>query len=395
MTVNRQDSRKASAGQTCWIACDKPVSPGSHIFKTGSQTADMQSRIDKLPLPGITVDLDIKLTATGICINLPATDKIWQIDIETQPARKHDLEAATLQKEFSRTGSDIFTIGNISAATAPGLFMPASQLKELRRKFWEWCHENVSAASLQTAYAARLAPLAIDLSKKHTNAGKAQENQGFTLTVLTKASKPAPIAGAITAHSIYTIGSNTEEAVLPEFCPETELPRLTKQIKKALNSDIKRFRATSLYALELLETEIKNQKREDITITASYPLPLCNSAAFKTLQQYGVTRAAAWVELGQESINELISKIGTAAEIITYARLPMLTTRMEIPALGEIKDARGALFYIERSHSLTVLLPEKVFSINPETPAGRFIDLTHAELGESAVSEFNFPRELV
>jgi putative protease len=273
--------------------------------------------------------------------------------------------------------------------------MPASQLKDLRRKFWDWCHENISAESLQTAYAARLAQIAIDLNRETPVDEDKNSQKNHPLTVLTKASKPSPIPNSITAHSIYDIGSGTEEAVLPEFCPEAGLPRLERQIKAALKSGIKRFRATSLYSLELLEAEIKNHDPENITITASYPLPLCNSAAFRTLQQYGVTRAAVWVELGEDSINELISRIGDAAEIITYARLPMLTTRMEIPALGEIKDARGAIFYIEHSRGLTVLLPEKVFSIDPATAAGRFIDLTHAKLGESATSEFNFPRELV
>jgi len=113
------------------------------------------------------------------------------------------------------------------------------------------------------------------------------------------------------------------------------------------------------------------------------------------LREYGVSRAAAWVELGEESVNELLARIGPAGEVITYARLPLLTTRMEIPALGEIKDARGAQFFVQRSHGLTLLLPEKVFAIEPTASCNKFIDLTHAKLNETATSDFNFPRELV
>jgi hypothetical protein len=132
-----------------------------------------------------------------------------------------------------------------------------------------------------------------------------------------------------------------------------------------------------------------------MTITASYPLPVCNSPALKILRQYGVTRAATWVELGETSTRELLAKMGNSGEVITYARLPLLTTRMEIPVLGDIRDARGAKFFVQKSRNLTLLLPEKVFAIKPDFICCSFIDLTHAKLGETAVSEFNFPRELV
>jgi len=68
---------------------------------------------------------------------------------------------------------------------------------------------------------------------------------------------------------------------------------------------------------------------------------------------------------------------------------------MEIPAEGEIRDARGAEFYVQQNKGITLLLPDKVFAIKPTFPCNKFIDLTHAKLGESATSEFNFPRELV
>ena len=478
MTINRMEARKARAGEPCWIACDKPVTPGSYIFKTGSQTADLQTRIDKLPMPGITIDLDVEVVESEIRVKIPATSQIWQLDIETQPARKHALDSAALQKEFSRTGGEIFVVGNISAKTIPSIFMPASQLKDLRRKFWDWCGDNLSAESLQTAYASRLANVAMEVagaraedsgvggeltvesgaalvqerkpsiprdarniqhrtsniehrtsndiqnSSPHPRAGVAirgTNSLNQELTVLAKFSEPSPIPNAILAHGIYDIGPSTQEAVLPEFCAEADLSKLQKQIKIAIKSGIKRFRVTSLYGLELLRSEAGDQRSEEkesnpinpstnspaamrsfgagnyqfLTITASYPLPVCNSAAYILLQQYGVMRAAAWVELGEESINNLLARIGNAGEVITYARLPLLTTRMEIPAQGEIKDARGAQFFVQRNHELTLLLPEKVFAIEPTTPCSKFIDLTHAKIGETATSEFNFPRDLV
>jgi len=44
---------------------------------------------------------------------------------------------------------------------------------------------------------------------------------------------------------------------------------------------------------------------------------------------------------------------------------------------------------------LKIKLPEKVFAIEPKFACRKFVDLSHAKLGETATSDFNFPRELV
>ena len=176
---------------------------------------------------------------------------------------------------------------------------------------------------------------------------------------------------------------------MPEFCAEADLPELTQQIKRAVKAGIRRFRVTSLYALDLL------RDIPGISITASYPLPICNDAAFHALEHHGVVRATAWVELGEVELQALLKQMGAAGELLTYARLPMLSTRMDVSVTGKIQDARGATFTVEHGRDVTLLLPEKVFSIEPTEPCHRFIDLTHARLGEPSTSTFNYPRELV
>jgi putative protease len=388
LSVNRHECRKAPAGQTCWIACDKQVESGSNIFKTGSQTDDLQGRIDKLPLPGVALDLDVELTASEIKVRLPADGSCWQCELETQEARNRALDETTLAAEFRRGFPAEFSAGNISAKVDSGLFLPASVLKKLRRQFWQWCQERLSADGLQTAYESRLSTIAIDLSGSTAEPLRGNPE----LPVLTR-QKKAPLADAVTAHAVAGIHDTTQEFVLPDFCAEDDLAELERQLQLAVRRGIKRVRITSLYGIELLRRNLPDQ--QTIFSTASYPLPVCNSAAFKMLQELGIDRAAVWVELGESAIRELLAKLGDAGEVITYARLPLLSTRMKIPAAEEIRDSRGASFYISRVGGLTLLLPEKVFSIEPQFACHRFIDLSNAELGEQATSQFNFPRELV
>jgi U32 family peptidase len=385
MTVNNCETRRTSAGQTCRISCDKPVVTGSRIFKTGSQTADLSKRIEKLPTPGIALDLNVAITKDALCVTLPATGQRFELAVETQPARQRPLDPEAVETEFSRTRSDDFVAGCVRASVEAGLFVPPSQLKKLRRQFWEWCAENTAPTAIRTAYATRLTTFALDTL---TPPPPISADSTDTVVLVKGASQP-PSPGAIMARHIDSMSPDTDEVVMPEFCAEADLHRLAKQVETAASNGIRRFRVTSLYALELL------RHVEGATLTASYPLPICNHAAFRALQQFNVVRATAWVELGQGSIEALMAQLGNAGEVLTYARLPMLSTRMEIPASGAIQDARGAKFTVEHGPQTTLLLPEEVFSIEPTIPCHRFIDLTHARLGEKATSSFNYPRELV
>ena len=383
MTIDMQETRKVKAGQTCWIACDKPVESGSRVFKTGSQTADIQNRVDKLPIPGIAIDLDITLTDADISVTLPALNQKWHREVETQPARQNPLDATRLQTEFSKTCTDLFTTGTINVSISDDLFIPPSQLKVLRREFWDWCLESTSPEALRAAYNARLTDIALDALTPPEPIEPGQEET----TLLLKPHKKDGQKKAIIAHPISDISPQTQEAVLPEFCAEPDLDQLITQVQKAYGSGIRRYRATSLYALDLL------RDFKDITIAASYPLPICNSLAFRQLQQWGVSRATAWVELEAQSLTDLLSRLGDAGEVLTYARIPLLSTRMEIPVTGPIQDARGAKFTVVKHSRVTLILPEKVLAISPEANCHRYIDLTYAERGEKETSTFNYPRD--
>jgi len=314
---------------------------------------------------------------------LPTLERCWEKSIETQPAQKRPLDAAAVAAEFSKTRAQAFVTGSIQADITSGIFMPPSQLKRHRREFWEWCAENVTEKDIRDANEARLADIALNIMESPTPLQRGNEET----VVLLRPSQASPVPDAITAHEIHALTPQTQEAVLPEFCPEAKLPGLRQLVKKATDSGIRRFRITSIYGLELL------RGLPEITVTTSYPLPVCNSAARKALRPYGVRRTVAWVELEEGAANDLLKALGDAGEFLVYARLPLLSTRMEIPVTGEIRDARGGRFVVEHGADTTIILPDKVLAIDPPGACHRFIDLTHAEWGEAATSTFNYPRD--
>ena len=191
---------------------------------------------------------------------------------------------------------------------------------------------------------------------------------------------------AVRASNVYEISKLTTEAILPEFCPEGRLDSLRKAIRNARNAGIRRFRVTSLYALALLG------ESDGLEITASTPLPVCNSMAALELSRFGATRVMAHIELEKKDVEALRDHSVLPVELYRYGRPVLLVTRAGIPAEGEIRDARGNGFCIryDRRDGLTRLYPQKVHSIPRLSGVYDYYDLQNAHWNSQETGTFNF-----
>ena len=186
-------------------------------------------------------------------------------------------------------------------------------------------------------------------------------------------------------------GKHVSEAILPEFCPEKKLSALRDRIGRAVKDGIRRFRVTAPYALELL------RKYEDVTITASLSLPVCNSLAAAELAQYRVNRVQGHVELEKAALEALRDHSPLPVEIYRYGRPVLLVTRAKIAVSGEIRDSRGMKFHVvfDPDAGLTYLRPGPVVEL-PHLPGTYdFYDLSAADRHEKTVSTFNFDAEMI
>ena len=381
MTVDGKRAGSAGRGRTCWIGCDKAVPAGALVFKTGAGTGDVTARIGKLPLARPALDLAIEVDGESIRVDPGLGYPAWSAPAKTGTARNRPLAPRAIMDEFRRTRSMLLAAGRIETRVAESIFMPASELKRLRREFWSWADATIDPDDITRRWrtAARRA------RQNTRRAGAGGKEPAEVVVKLGKGRRKA-VPDALTAVAIDEFTGGQDEVVLPEFCAEPDLAHLGGLVAQAIDRGARRFRVTSLYGLDLLAAH------GGLDVTVSFAVPVCNSLAAAEMLSHGARKVTAWVELEEASLLALLESCD-GVEVFAYGRLPLMSTRYDIPVSGEITDGRGAGFTVSREGGLTYLWPSKVFSI--EAPAGvpTYMDLTHADIGESETSDFNYTRD--
>jgi len=383
LSVDRHDTHRARRGQACWVYCDKPVAPRSPVFKTGEKPPDMGRRVAKLPAARAALDIEVKLEARSLHVAAPALRLDWQCPVSLVPARTRALTTEDVRGQFRKTRSSTFSAGRVDVALPDGVFMPAGDLKQARRAFWTWLDATADASAVGDNAGKRVAAVLTALDAVG-GTGRAPER-----VVRMTGTRSSRLHGAIVARGLDATGNPVDEAVLPEFCCEGNLSRTRECVAALLEGGTRRFRVTSLYGFDMLHDV------ENIDITASFPIPVCNAFAAVELQRLGAAKMTAWVELEKAALEQLVAVFRGDIEIFTLGRLPLLCTRFTVPVSGRIKDGRGTGFRVVRQGDETLVFADKGFSGPAIEGASTYYDLTHADLDEKNTDAFNFFRELV
>ena len=389
--VDNAPAKRALPGQRVFVCCDKPVSPRGTVFKIGESPADYSARLAALPPCRARVDVALTVDdkgMTGEILNAPVAEK-WSYPLALAAAEKHPLDEAALAKEFAASDSKTLELGKFSARISGIFFLPAAELKAARRSFWEFAHGKIASPDMVIDGSGA----ALERFRRDYLAivRHAPLDGHLTETVYLKPRGEEPgNRKALRATLVYDLNKETQEAVLPDFTPESGLAALRRAIDSAYRNGIRRFRVTSLYGLELL------RKYRDIRIVTSQPLPVCNSLAVLELEKFGVERVMAHIELEKAAVLELDAKSPLPLELYRLGRPALLTTRAAIPVEGALRDARGNEFEVrsdKRSH-LTRIYPKQVMSL-PRLPGiYDFYDLTNATWRIADAASFNFAADL-
>jgi len=382
LAVDRRPVTRVSRGARCWVYCDKPVPADGLVFKTAGVESDLSARVADLPVSRPAVDLDVTVSEAQVVVDVAPLALRWEHALATQPARSRPLTAGAVAAEFTRSAESRLAAAEVAVDVRGEWFVPASELKRVRRAFWAWIDGRVGEEELRTAW--RACARDLDALKPRPPDDRAVET-----VVIMKPGAPNPIPGAVRAALLEDFGDDAEECILPDFCPEAKLDELREGVRDLRRAGVRRFRVTSLYGLEVLGPP------GELDVTVSFPLPVCNGLALAELFEMGVCKATAWVELERESVHELAACAGSALEVYRYGRLPLLSTRFSIPAAGRIADGRGGVFFVRKTNDLTRLYPELVFAVEPPAGVATCVDLSAAEWGETVTSSFNFERSLV
>ncbi|MBO5722737.1 MAG: U32 family peptidase [Lentisphaeria bacterium] len=384
--IDRKIVSVARPGDVVYIPCDKPVAINGLLYKTG-----VSHQVDTAVLDAVKVreklNLDITLNRDSLCVSVTNLDQVfnWQYNEEWQIAGKHPVSAGTIAAAFASGVEEFeFNVNQVNIASDAGnVFIPASVLKKVRRGFDEAVAElntlgirKPGAEGLMKFFEYYRSQTVFPIENKRMRETVAMRPHGAS------AGNP----NAWKAVSILDINNATDEAVLPDYCSESKLDALKRAIERAYANGIRRFRAASLFELELLKDY------EDIVITTSYPLPVANSLAVAELAELGADRVQAALELEKDSIEALRSHSVLEMEVYRYGRPALLTTRAVLPAEGEIEDNRANKFSIRQDKrlGLTRLYAKSVFSIPHVAGTSDFYDLTQARWNEPEQNTFNY-----
>ncbi len=388
MFVNNAVSTVASAGDRCFICCDKPVEPRSLVYRIGHAAPEPPHR----EMPPVKRLLNVKLGFgadgfRGELLNSP-TPVVFERKIELAPAEKRALTPGQLEKEFALRGDPAYASGHIESVVDGSYFLPLSELKKLKIAFWEHVLAELEKHPLPLPGVEELSYYRQwRASQSRRTAPEAPVRE--TVAVVPRATYGNPKARV--ASGIYSYTKKADELILPDFCAPARISQLVRLIDEAVTNGVRRFRVSGLYALELLK------KHPEVTIVSGYGIPVCNSLAAMELSARGVTQVMAHVELERAALEKLIAASVLPVELYRFGRVPLLSTRAAVAVDGQITDARAARYMVEydRVCGLTRLYSTHVMSIPKLPGAADFYDLTHAHWGAKEVRDFNFSTELV
>ena len=389
MFVKNTSVRRALPGEEVFICCDKNIPLRGIVFKIGESCPDYSKRLAALPARKTGVELDISLSSKGVKVNvLNAEFPEFFYPMELKEAEKHPVGKENIFNSFAESSSSVFALAPSSTITIDGnYFLPAAELKSARRKFWQ---EFSAAVEPEQVADSDCSAAALDRFRTDYMTMKRMiipPDTHLTETVAMKPNGAEPAdRRAVRADDLFHINKLTDEAILPEFCPESRLASVAKAIATAYKQGIRRFRVTSLYALTLLKDYT------DIFIIASAPLPVCNSMAAAELADFKVSRVMAHIEMTKNDIISLRDKSPLEVECFRLGRPALLVTRAKIPFDGAFNDARGNKFELRYEHAsgLSRIFPVKVVSIPRLPGVYDFYDLRNAHWRNSECSTFNF-----
>lgn len=422
MTKEKRPIKTASRDDRVFIHCDKEVYKKSLVYKIGDTSIEIVKRPANLPLycPPLGVDINLQVSNYGIKVFAITTNKkeyFWENDIPIEEAQNLPLNKEALINAFSVTRNTFVRLNKINVSIDfpkewKGIFIPAGNLKKIRRGFWEWftqkteiselieaCENGINLEKPKNNWLAKL--------KKDIDLNRCKNKNEALNAVLGNNNKNDTIRVKPIVDFIDKPEKDVSEVILPFFCPESRLKTLEDYVKKAYSLGIRRFRITSIYQISLLRQALQ-KKEKDLTdivfLTASFPLPVANSLAAKELETLGVKRSQIWLELDKEAIMTARDNWPVVAEIYKRGKPFLLATRASISAQGRITDSRGKSFFIEKpfvrdldfsvTDGLGFVFPAEVLSFPKTRNCVEYSDSSRV-LGTEKVSSFNYDFTLV
>ncbi|MBE6356071.1 MAG: U32 family peptidase [Lentisphaerae bacterium] len=308
---------RAKAGETVFISGSFRADPGYEIRRIGENGFDFSRRASSLPLYRRGIGIKLNISEKLWCGSVDGIKIKWQCRTDFSAARNQPLSAEKVREVFSAGLPDGYFVHSADVHIEGGFFVPAGELKNLRRSFWDFF-----ATELQQYDFFKDHPAKMENFFQAAASPQKDINTPFTLS--------------------------DDHLVIPPFIPEDALPLWKQKISAAFNSGTKDFVVTHWHGFELLK------KLTGIRILVRYPFHLSNQFAVKLAQSLGADAGESSPEM-PESSRQLLQQRSPLPLLMPTASYPLLASRL--PLIPGNCSCGGKNFKIIRDAEISLLLP--------------------------------------
>ena len=304
---------KCRAGSNVVIGTAPDFPVGSKVYKIGENGFDYRSAVENLRPGRYPGKLKIFASPTEwkvVFSHFP--ELVWSKQTDFAPALKRPLAADDIRDVFLSAPAEPWRIEEAEVVCEGSFFVPGSQLKDMRRVFWNYIKNNI--------------PPFENWFSKEKNALENYLNRAAASVC------PAEIAAPQNAF------------VIPAFVAENDIAKVKKELDGYLKSGKRQVIVEAFHGFEML----KNAPA-DTEIYVRFPLPVTNSFAADLMKELGAAAFAPEVELDKETRQKLYG-LTELPHFCDDTPTPLLVTRT---ALDRTKrtDGSGHVFKVQKSAS--------------------------------------------
>ena len=265
-------------------------------------------------------------------------------------AKRQGVTANYIIEQMYKTGGTPFTVVENQAKADEGLFLPAAEINELRRKLISELSEKRMTPPQRRSFAMPVAPE--DRGRRGEPEASSQIPTAEQLTPELAALKPhflyAPAAVMAENYSSvlpFLTGGTTPVAVLPRVITDDETEEIFSTLEKLHEYGVNQALIGNIGHVALA-------KQAGMEVRGDFGLNAFNSQTLDVLRAAGFLSATASFELRIQQIRDMQKPLDT--EMIIYGRLPVMVSdqciirqssgRCNCQVPGQLADRTGSVF---------------------------------------------------
>ena len=265
-------------------------------------------------------------------------------------AKRQGVTANYIIEQMYKTGGTPFTVVENQAKADEGLFLPAAEINELRRKLISELSEKRMTPPQRRSFAMPVAP-----------EDRGRRGEPEAIFQITTAEQLTPELAALKPHFLYApaavmaenyssvlpflTGGTTPVAVLPRVITDDETEEIFSTLEKLHEYGVNQALIGNIGHVALA-------KQAGMEVRGDFGLNAFNSQTLDVLRAAGFLSATASFELRIQQIRNMQKPLDT--EMIIYGRLPVMVSdqciirqssgRCNCQVPGQLADRTGSVF---------------------------------------------------